>query len=169
MKIAFDENVPPVLVKVFKTLASEGDILSAEILSAREYSVPRAPSDVPWLEKFAEDGGKVVISGDKRMRSNLHERKALADKGFITFFFASHWNNEGPFNKSAMLLRWWPQIQETLRSAKPGQCFEMPYQWTGGKLREVTPPGGRKRKPGRKKKAQQVEVIHAAQEATKPD
>jgi hypothetical protein len=32
---------------------------------------------VPWLKRFAADGGKVVISGDTKMKSVPHERLAL--------------------------------------------------------------------------------------------
>ena len=74
MKIAFDENVPIAMVRVFQTFASERQLRklsgSFEIKSAADYTprpgdpdyVPR--SDVPWLKRFAADGGKVIISGN---------------------------------------------------------------------------------------------------------
>ena len=139
MKIAFDENIPPVLVKVFCALAREGNILKADIVSAREYAVPAAKSDVPWLEAFAKDGGKVVISGDKGMRSNLHEQQALRDAGFLVFFFEPRWNQQDPFTKSAILLKWWPAIQRAIRKTKKaGQFFEIPFAWNTDELKVVT-------------------------------
>jgi hypothetical protein len=155
LKIAFDENVPIVLVKVFKVLANEGDILSSVIMSARDYAIPREQSDVPWMERFAADGGTVIISGDRGLRSKLHERQACRP-GFHNVLFAPQWNNENPFVKSAILLKWWPKIQEQLGIAIPKQCFEIPFQWTGGELKEVTPPGARKKRPWRKKKLERT-------------
>ena len=104
MRIAFDENVPPKLADAIEALGGEAGMLRVEIVSARKYAPPtKAPSDVPWLEQFAKDGGKVVISGDARMRGKLHEQKALADAGFIVIFFARAWNQMNAYSKTAML------------------------------------------------------------------
>lgn len=140
MKIAFDENIPPVMVKVFQTLAAEGNILKAEIVSARDYVVTTGLGDVPWLQRFAKDGGKVVISGDKKMRSNPHERLALAEAGFITFMFAPKWGEANSFTKCAMLLHWWPKIQQYIEKSKRGQCWEIPFSWAATGLKEVSGP-----------------------------
>ena len=106
-------------------------MLRAEIVSARQYATPKAKSDVPWLEKFAKDGGKVVISGDVKMRGKLHEQKALLDAGFIVFFFARKWNQFDSFIKTAMLLKWWRVILSKIESATPGKFFEIPFSWHG--------------------------------------
>jgi hypothetical protein len=125
-------------------------MLRVEIVSARQYAPPKAESDVPWIERFAKDGGKVIISGDARMRGKLHEQKALRDAGFIVIFFARRWNNMNAYNKAAMLIRWWPFILGAIEAAAPGQFFEVPCSWHGSALREVTPP--KRRKPGAKVK-----------------
>ena len=127
-------------------------MLRAEIVSARQYATPKANSDSPWLEKFSNDGGTVVISGDAKMRGNPHEQKALLDAGFIVFFFARKWNQFDSFIKTAMLLKWWRVILSTIESSAPGMFFEIPFSWRGGELIDVTPPTAtpRRRKPGRK-------------------
>ncbi|MDB5822028.1 MAG: hypothetical protein JWR21_732 [Herminiimonas sp.] len=107
MKIAFDEHIPPVMVKVFNTLATDSHVVKAQFFSARDYAVPGVTgSDVPWLNAFSKHGGTVVISGDKRMRSRPNERQALIDAKFKVFFFAPKWNQENGFAKSALLIRW---------------------------------------------------------------
>jgi hypothetical protein len=88
LKIAFDEHIPQAIAEAFKALQGENAILRCEIVSARDYAVPRAESDVPWLQRFAADGGKVVISGDAKMRGKLHEQRALAAAGFVVIFLA---------------------------------------------------------------------------------
>lgn len=152
MRIAFDEHVAPKLADAIKALSGEEGMLRVEIVSARQYAQPRAPSDIPWLQQFAMDGGKVVISGDSKMRGKLHEQQALIDANFVVFFFARRWNQANTYTKTAMLIRWWPFILGVLESAAPGQCFEIPFAWNGNKLKEVTPPNAKRKKPGPRRK-----------------
>lgn len=164
MKIAFDEHIPKDVAKALTVLAGDNGILRATIYSARRYAVPRAQSDVPWLEKFARSGGQVVISGDARMRGKLHEQRALSTAGFIVFFLARQWNQMKSHDKCAMLIRWWPIILEKMSGAKPGQFFEIPHSWTSIEMREVTPPAhlkmeqlvGRRRGIAGRKKAKEL-------------
>jgi hypothetical protein len=58
-------------------------------------------SDVPWLDRFAADGGLAVISGDTKMTRRLHEKLCLYDHEFVTIFFEAQWNNwNEPVRKS---------------------------------------------------------------------
>lgn len=140
MKVAFDENVPQALVRVFQTLVSEGVICGIEFVSARQYVTSIGAGDIPWLEAFAGDGGNIVISGDKRIRSNPYERQAYRDAGLMLFIFASQWNSKTPIVKSAMLLNWWPKLEEYVLAFEPGSCWEIPCQWNLKDLRNVTGP-----------------------------
>lgn len=140
---------------MFRALASEGDVIPAEFVSARDYVVPKAKSDVPWLVSFSKDGGRVVISGDKKMRGNLHEQAALIQAGLVAVFFHPKWNGQDPFTRAANLLKWWPKVQEAIEKAKPGDMFEIPFDFHGDSLRNVTPPAvlPRKEKRSRTHKA----------------
>lgn len=86
MKIAFDEHIPAGMVRVFESLVSERKLRRLikaegkglkggyEIVRSADYNPsPRdinfvQGSDVPWIQKFANDGGSVIISGDVRAR-----------------------------------------------------------------------------------------------------
>lgn len=164
MRIAFDEHVAPRLADAIKALSGEQGMLRVEIVLAKHYlgePLKKQETDVPWLEAFARDGGKVVVSGDVRMRSKPHEQKALKDCGFIVIFFARAWNNLDGFNKAAMLIKWWPVILRVIESSAPGQMFEIPCSWHGAHLKEVTPH--RRKKPGAKpKEADEVEADNPA-------
>lgn len=141
MKIAFDEHIPKVLATIFQVLADQGEILGAEIHLAQDYATGERGTDVPWLSAFKEDRGEVVISGDRKMRSRVHEREALLLAGFTVFMFSSTWNNKNHFVKSAMLLCWWPKIQNYLTDrTKLNKCWEIPCQWAWCELRNVTGP-----------------------------
>lgn len=138
MKIAFDENIPPLMLKTFQSLASAGEILGHEIVGAKDYRPVGERGDQNWIERFALDGGLVIISGDVRIRVLPAERAALAQAGLITFFFESRWGQADGWVKSSMLLRWWPQILEQISSSKPGDCWEIPFQWNTKPMRNVS-------------------------------
>lgn len=149
MKIALDEHISKALVEALTALSGETGMLQVELVSARNYAVPKASSDVPWIEKFKADGGTVVVSGDAKMRGKLHEQKALSDAGFIVFFPARRWNQFNGLAKTAFLILWWQAILQTAETSKPGQFFEIPLTNRICPMREVTPP--KRQKPGRKK------------------
>jgi hypothetical protein len=149
LKIAFDEHVPIVLVRVFKAFAGEKTFTriagNHEVSCSRDYN-PKpgekgfgSKSDVPWIEKFAATGGKVIVSGNTRMKQVPHERLALTNAGMIVIFFESRWSNWNFFRKSALLLHWWPVVAKKLRTAKPKEFWCIPCAWDErGKLRELS-------------------------------
>lgn len=137
------------MVKVFQTFARERQLQRLtgkfEIKSTKDYTpapgdhdyVPR--SDVPWLKRFAADGGTAIISGNTEMRFVPHERLALIECGFIVFFFESRWSNWRFFRKCSLLLHWWPEIAVKLKRAKPGSFWAIPSNWPEkGKLRKLS-------------------------------
>ena len=138
MKIAFDENIPQLMVRVFQTLANDGHVLGVEIFSARAYRPDYEKGDDNWIKRFASSGGQIIISGDVHMRSRIHERAALAQAKVITYFFDGRWSKFGLFTKSAMLLQWWPFLAEHMKAAQPATCWEIPAVWNITELRDVS-------------------------------
>ena len=172
MKIAFDENIPIAMVKVFQTFANERQLKKLiggkfEIKSAKDY-VPvssdpdyKAKSDVPWLKRFASDGGKVVITDNRDMRHVPQERLALVEQGFIVVFLSNQWSGWKFFRKCALLLLWWPVIAAKVanKRTKPGSFWNIPSTWKeNGKLTPVSNQDPKflkieqQKKAGRKKK-----------------
>ncbi len=148
MKIAFDENIPSAMVRMFRILAEEKQLKKLtsdlEIESAADYAPKvgdgdyKRKNDSPWIVRFAKVGGKVIISGDTKMKSRFHERRALVEAGFVTIFFESKWSNWRFFKKCALLLHWWPEIARAAKSAPPGTFWHIPGHWNDGKLRQVS-------------------------------
>jgi tryptophan synthase alpha subunit len=138
VKIAFDENIPIVMVRVFETLAREKIIPEIEVFSAAAYRPVEERGDENWVKRFASAGGKVVISGDVQMRSRLHERAALAQAGVVTYFFEGPWSRFNPFSKSAMLIQWWPYLVEHMKTGAAGSCWEIPVSWNVKELKNVS-------------------------------
>jgi len=129
LKIAFDENVPSEMAMVFQTLAKQIGVLNAEIVLAKSYRPDGEKGDEHWTRRFAADGGQVVISGDTRMRSRVHELAALVESGLVTYFSERKWSTVSFFTKSAMLLHWWKPVRDHMETAQRGTCWEIPFQW----------------------------------------
>lgn len=149
MKVAFDQNVPIGLVKVLQNFASEKQFRKISgnfvIKAAADYTPKpgdddyQPKNDVPWLKWFADDGGKVVISGDVRMKSRPHERLALIEHGFIVIFFEAQWSDWKFWRKCALLIHWWPVIAAKIKRAKKASFYHVPCNWVdNGRLRWVS-------------------------------
>lgn len=142
MKVAFDEHIPFAIVCVFKTLGGEGFLRGYEFVSAKDYHAldDRKNDDRPWLQRFKDDGGRVVITGDRKMRSRLHERIALQRAGFTVMFLGRAWDEMDRYGRAAVLIRWWPVIERNLVAAAPGTFWEIPCTWKLTELVEVSAP-----------------------------
>lgn len=141
--------MPIALVRVFQTFAGERSLrrISGPIVveSAKNYLPKLGESghgvkgDVPWIEKFAAAGGRVIISGNTKMRQVPHERLALVEAGMIVIFFENRWNGWDFFRKCALLLHWWPIVSKKMRTAKPRSFWCVPCAWDDkGKLRALS-------------------------------
>ena len=159
MKIAFDEHVPVTLVRVFEALSKERQIRNSigskgfpkdlEVVAARHYAPSpldddyAGNSDVPWMERFAADGGTAIISGNTAMMSVPHELLAIQRLNLVVIFFEERWNNWDFFEKSSLILWHWKSIIATIKSAKPATLYRIPAKWTQlEKLTRVVGPKG---------------------------
>lgn len=136
MKVAFDENVPIAMVRVFETLAKQNQIQALipnlEVLSAKDFTPrPGDPdyspnNDAPWIRRFAASGGKVIISGNTRMQRVPHERLAMVQAGMVVIFFGAKWNGFRFFTKCALLMHWWPQVAKVATTAEAPSFWRIP-------------------------------------------
>lgn len=165
MKVAFDENIPIAMVRVFQTFAKERQLqrLTAGLLieSAKDYTPrPDDPdyekgSDVPWIRRFAADRGRAIISGNTRIMERPHERQALVDANLVAVFFESAWNELRFCTKCSLLLHWWPVVAQKLNDAAPPSFWRIPNNWVkNGTLRPLPITDQRLEKLERQKAAE---------------
>jgi hypothetical protein len=154
LKVAFDENVPIALVKVFQTFAKEkqfqyltkGLVIESAIDYAPEKG-KKAESDAPWIKRFHNAGGRVIISGDRMMLDNAHERLALQEAQMVVIFFERQWSHWQFFRKCALLLHWWPKIVEKIQRTRTRKFWVIPGNWQeDGKLRPLSGDDSKKLK-----------------------
>ena len=137
------------MVRIFQVLSKEKQLKwlseGLTIESAADYT-PKSgdadhqrKNDVPWIKRFAAADGRVIISGNTKMKQQPHERLALVQEGMVTIFFESQWSEWPFFRKCALLLNWWPAIMRTAKTAKPGTFWHVPADWKlDGTLRPVS-------------------------------
>jgi hypothetical protein len=165
LKIAFDENVPIAMVKVFQTFANERQLKrkigAFEITSATQYTPKPGDddylkkNDVPWIKRFAAVGGRVIISGDTEMRYVPHERLALIQAGMLVFFFDGKWSQWDFFRKCSLLIHHWPAIASRIKRGRAPAFWHVPLSWhERAKLRKVSIDDPKKLKLERKAKPQ---------------
>jgi hypothetical protein len=139
------------MVKVFREFASDRQLLKLHanlIIESAKLYYPKPEdsdylrrNDAPWIRRFSAAGGKVIISGNTRMKVVPHERLALVEEGMVVLFFDGIWNNWDFFKKSSLLLHWWPAIIRQLKTAKPKSFWHIPATWPikdGNKLQPVS-------------------------------
>lgn len=136
MKVAFDEHVPPALVRVLQALANERQFRNLtgglEVEKARDYAPSPSDcdylkgNDVPWIRRFSRAGGKVIISGDAEMMRQPHERLALIEEKMIVIFFQSKWSQWRFYRKCAFIFCWWPRIIEVVKNADDATFWRVP-------------------------------------------
>lgn len=145
--IAFDQNVPPGMVRAFQALANEHKfkrLVQAKVVSAADYAPSleeikeAGKSDVNWIVPYAKAGGQVIVSGDGMMRQRPHERLALVQANMVVFFFDRSWNNEAFWAKCSLLLRWWPMMIEAAKAAPTPSFWVVPATWSArSEIRQV--------------------------------
>jgi len=138
LKVAFDENTPAAMVRVFQGFQKERSLKhlasGIEIECAQDYYPQSsdldyvAKSDAPWVRRFAAAGGRALISSDPKMRRKPHERLALAQAQLVVIFFSSKWAEWKFCRKCSLLIHWWPVILTAVKKGKPG-FYVVPMVW----------------------------------------
>lgn len=143
MKVALDENIPPTLALGLDAIFKGSKDKPFTVCAAKAYSPgPRAPSDIPWVQAFAEDGGRVVVSGEKKMRSVPHYVKAFSEAGVVQYYMPPLWNHWGMCKRAGFILVWWERVMSHAEDARRGSAWIVPANWTMGEFRRVTTPRG---------------------------
>ena len=159
MKIAFDEHVPVGMLRVFQGLSQDRRfrVHKLTFVTARDYAPTKqdrdyvARSDVPWLERFAKDGGRAIISGNVEMLDNPFEKQALHALGLVTIMFEGKWSQWDAYRKSSLVLFHFEKIVAKIKLAKRDRFWVVPARFTEEtKLRNVSP--GRKKLARRQSK-----------------
>jgi hypothetical protein len=116
MRIYFDENFPPNIIKAFAALQDGRKSEDVQVLSIEE-TFGKGCADEAWIPGIAKQHG-VAITQD----TNIHRTRAqwdLCKSNKIGIFFVvpskSRWNY---WIIAELLFKWWPDIKEATKREK---------------------------------------------------
>lgn len=126
MRFFFDNNLPPKLAKSLHVLVEPDH----QVVHLKDRFAANA-TDETWMIELAKEEDWVIVSGDLRIRKNLHEVAAWRSAGHTTFFLKSGWINLPFWTQMWKFVKCFPDILATAEKAKSGAAF---YVSTSGKI-----------------------------------
>ena len=125
MRICADENIAPALSELLR-----------KHLVSRQFSLEtvddhqaRSVDDVIWVKRFADAGGKVILSADAAMTTRPHEVIAINEAGLRLVLLDQKWVRSPKHIQIAHLFFWWPRIESTLLTTKH-KLVKIPWGWS---------------------------------------
>lgn len=125
MKIRADEHVSPEIVRALRDIALTPPFELSHVYDVGHGGV----GDVSWVTKFAEDGGRVILSADGDFLNRPHQVMAIWDKQLVLIHLPPKWQNAKRHEQAAHILLWWGRIEKVLSTAAPRQCWRVPYEF----------------------------------------
>ncbi|AUG51943.1 hypothetical protein [Thalassospira marina] len=127
----FDENMPPRLARAIRILA-ENEEYSVELV--REKFGP-GTADINWMTQAGQEGSGFTISCDRRIHTRPHEKLAFKQNNLVAFLLPKDFTKKKFWEKSAYLVRWWPEITSAAKTATPGELFCLPAKQSPSPLK----------------------------------
>lgn len=125
MKVLIDENLPPALAKALAALFNGRH----QIQHLRERYGPGV-KDVQWIKDLHEEGGWIVISGDRRITRNKAEQRLFRSSNLIGYFLSRGLQKADTCKKMERLMALWSAIELQTTLVSGGAMFELPMKST---------------------------------------
>ncbi len=132
MKVIVDHNISP---KVARALGEMFKDLH-EVHALKDKFAPDT-RDVDWIRSLSQEGGWVLISGDRRISRNKTEYNAFRSSNLVGFFLAPSLQKAGPIKQLERILAQWTIIERQVALVKGGGMFEL--QMKGQQLSQLKP------------------------------
>lgn|SRR5208282_6495130 len=116
--------MPPRIAEALQVL--EGTEGHEIVHLSRKFS--RDTPDIEWIQKLAEEGNWIVVSGDVRISKNEFERRAWLESGLTAFFLSKGWTSLKLWDQAWRLAKWWPEIVTQAERIRPGAGFVVPLK-----------------------------------------
>ena len=127
--IRFDECISWRIVDALKALGLPRDIE----LETAQHRNENGILDADWIADFAQRGGRLIVSGDARMRHVQLERAALEAAGLVAVFPSSKQFFDGlrKWAQAGYLISWFPAILRLAAEAQTGAHYRLPPTFSG--------------------------------------
>lgn len=124
LKVALDCDVPDRIAPVLNSLYGHKGF---EFYPVTEFAAGSS-SDDHWADAFKRFGGHVTLSADGQIAYKPHKALAFIDNGFMSFFFATPWQQSPGHVKAAHAIYWWPAIEHKIAEGELGKCWRIPCE-----------------------------------------
>jgi predicted nuclease of predicted toxin-antitoxin system len=130
MKCVFDNNLPPKLARALNELEGKNGI---EVIHLRE-AFPANTDDITWINALGKESDCFVVTKDRNIRRNPHERKAWQESGLRIIFLQKSWFNHGFWDISWRLIKRWGDLKKAVSKMKANETMILPIN---GKISDV--------------------------------
>jgi hypothetical protein len=131
VKFVVEHSVSPVLARALAVLA-EPD--GHEVVHLRAH-YQQSTLDPVWLRGLGQrEPNVIVISADPRITRSPHDRTAWLESG-LTIVFLKSFADLSIWEQAAKIVKWWPEIVNNVRHARPGAGFLVSVQGKIERLR----------------------------------
>lgn len=130
MKYLIDENWSPSIAKALRVIFKQDH---ADIVCSRDNGW-LGLDDVSWLSKLAGPEQWVVVSRDIKLNKRPAERIARTSSGAILLVCEPAWGNAKLHICASALIRWWPDLKDSVARHHPGAALRLPLDYEAGGL-----------------------------------
>lgn len=123
MKVVLDENLAPALALALNALFAG----QHEIIHLRD-RFGQGATDITWIRALSDEGGWVVISGDRRITKNRLERDVFRASNLIGFFLSKGLYKARVVKQMERLLALWETMEQQAKLVEGGAMFELPMK-----------------------------------------
>lgn len=131
MKFFLDNHLPLRLARALHALSEEEGYSVTHLREKFNEDI----SDEEYIRQLGREGDWVIVSGDLRILSNPHERKAWQESGMTIFFLERAWMHIGLWNMAWKMVKWWPEIISQAARITRGVGFRIPV--SGARLKPI--------------------------------
>lgn len=123
MKVFFDHNMSPRMVRAFRELFADRH----EIVGLSD-KFNKAATDVEWITALNKEGRWVVVSGDRRITRNRAEFSAFRSSNLVGFFMCKALYKSKVEKQAERILALWDNIETLSVSITGSALFELPVK-----------------------------------------
>jgi hypothetical protein len=126
LKIRLDENIPNRIARAIVEITKNRQGYEVSFIRHGDGS-----SDPDWIQKFAQEDGTAIVSGDYNILQHWPNLIAYTQSGLISFFPPKAFQRQrlSAYSQAAFILRWWPAIIEKIKISQRGDRWRLPMQW----------------------------------------
>lgn len=122
MKFFFDNNLSPRIARAMDALVCDD---GHQVKHLRERFLGTI-TDVDYMRILSEEGGWTVITNDRRISKNPHERNVWRDSDLVVVFLESGWRSLDRMSIAWRLIKRWSEICTMAAKADLGTGIRVP-------------------------------------------